>query len=375
MTLIYKLMHALKRFDGMLLSATMLLIAIGLTAIYSVDLSRGDTLIFFPTQVIAAILGMGLLLGAAFMHTAVYEKNARLLYFGSVLLLVLVLFFGVTVRGTTGWFRIAGVSFQPSETAKVGLIFIMSLLVAKWSGRYNRLQFLISGAFLLSLPVFLILMQPDLGSSLVLMGIWFGVSIFAGIKKRYIFAIISSVVIVSVVSWIFLFKPYQKERIYTFINPELDPLGSGYNVTQSVIAIGSGGFWGRGIGFGSQSQLHFLPEAQTDFIFAVIGEELGFFGVTVLLLLFFVILWRLMRIAWLSRSEFGAYMATGIAMYFFVQFAFNVGATIGLLPLTGVTLPFVSYGGSSLIINCFLIGIAESVYASFGDVKRQLSAE
>lgn len=372
MTVLYKLMNALKRFDGMLFAATLLLMIIGLTAIYSVDLSRGDTLIFFPTQVIAGCIGMVLLFGAAFTHTALYEKNARLLYFGSILLLVLVLFFGVTIRGTTGWFRIAGFSFQPSETAKVGLIFIMSLLVAKWSGRYNRLQFLLSGTFLLSLPVLLILMQPDLGSSLVLMGIWFGVSVFAGIPKKYIFAIISTVFIVSAVSWVLFLKPYQKERIYTFINPELDPLGSGYNVTQSVIAIGSGGFWGRGVGFGSQSQLHFLPEAQTDFIFAVIGEELGFFGVSMLLLLFLIVLWRLMRIAWLSRSEFGAYMATGIAMFFFVQFLLNVGATIGLLPLTGVTLPFVSYGGTSLIINCFLIGIAESVYVSFGDVKRQL---
>ena len=150
----------------------------------------------------------------------------------------------------------------------------------------------------------------------------------------------------------------------TFINPNLDPLGSGYNVAQSIIAIGSGNINGRGLGFGSQSQLHFLPEAQTDFIFAVIGEELGFVGTSIVLGLYVILLWRLFYISQKCRDDFSAYLVLGIAFIFFFQIIINIGATLGLLPVTGVTLPFLSYGGSSLVINFFLIGIAESVVKS-----------
>lgn len=366
------LLARVRQFDWVLLTATLLLMIVGFLAIYSVDLSRGAELLLVPVQGVAVFLGLGTLGVIAHMHTSIFEQKARLFYGGSLVLLVLVLFFGVNIRGTTGWFRFAGLSFQPSEVAKLGLIFILALLITKWAYAYTNMRFFIAGLFLLSLPVLLIMLQPDLGSALVLMGIWFGMFVFAGIPWKYTVAILSGVVIVAALAWLFFLAPYQKQRIYTFLDPEIDPLGAGYNVTQSIIAIGSGGLFGRGLGFGSQSQLHFLPEAQTDFIFAVIAEELGLFGASILLALYVVLLWRLVLIAWRSTSEFGAYAVVGIALFFFIQIVLNIGAATGLLPLTGVTLPFVSYGGTSLILNCMLIGIAESVMRSYGDKKKQL---
>lgn len=370
--MMYTLQYVFRQYDWILVLATLLLSSIGFLAIYSVDLSRGETLTLIPVQLLALGIGLGTSSIAAISHASLVERYSRWIYFGSLILLLLVLFVGVTIRGTTGWFRFAGFSFQPAEFAKIGLIFILALLISKWSYKYSNMRFFIAGSFLLSLPVLLIMMQPDLGSALVLMGIWFGLFLFAGIPWRYTATILVSVILVSIVAWVFLLAPYQKQRIYTFLDPEIDPLGAGYNVTQSIIAIGSGGIIGRGLGFGSQSQLHFLPEAQTDFVFAVIAEELGLVGTALVLLLYSIILFRLLLISWRSTSEFGVYVSAGIAIFLFVQVLLNIGAATGLLPLTGVTLPFVSYGGTSLIINLTLIGVAQSIMRSYGDKKKRL---
>lgn len=369
-----RLLGVIRQFDVPLFLSALVLLAIGFLSVYSVDLSRGEVLTLLPTQALAAMIGISGMLGLSFIHSSVYERRARVIYAAGLILLVLVLFFGVTIRGTTGWFRLGGFSFQPAEVAKIGLIVILSLLIYKWAHAYTNIRFFVAGVFLVLLPVLLILLQPDLGSALVLLGIWFGMFVFAGIPWKYTATILVAVVVSSILAWMFVLAPYQKQRIYTFIDPSIDPLGSGYNVTQSIIAIGSGGVFGRGLGFGSQSQLHFLPEAQTDFIFAVVAEELGLFGAAILLMVYLTMLLRLLRIAYQSRSEFGAYLVAGIAILFFIQIVFNVGASTGLLPLTGVTLPFVSYGGTSLIINLFLIGMAQSVMRSYGDTKKQLWA-
>jgi len=295
------------------------------------------------------------------LHINVYQTYARLVYFISFILLGAVLIFGSTIRGTTGWFRIAGFSFQPAEAAKVGLVMVLAWLVVRYGRRFHRPQFMIASGFLAGVPIILILLQPDLGSALVLFTIWFGTMILAGIKKRYVILLLVFLIAGFFIGWFFLFQTYQKERLFTFVDSERDPLGAGYNVTQSVIAIGSGGFFGRGLGFGSQSQLHFLPEAQTDFIFAVIAEELGFVGAVIVLVLFFLMLWRLIRIARLAGSEFGAYLVSGIVLLFLIQLVLNIGGAAGLLPITGVTLPFVSYGGSSLLAFFAALGILMSL--------------
>jgi len=353
-----------QKFDWVLALSAIVLTCIGFAAIYSVDLSRGESLIYIPRQLLACVIGMGIFLIASHVHITLYENNARAMYVLALLLLVAVLFFGVTIRGTTGWFRIFGFSFQPAEIAKVALVLFLAWRVERQARRFEQWQFVVATMVVTLILAGLIMMQPDLGSALVLVSMWFAVISFVGTKKRYIVGLIIIGIITIVVAWFGLFEVYQKERVLTFLNPERDPLGSGYNVSQSIIAIGAGNIWGRGLGFGSQSQLHFLPEAQTDFIFSVIGEELGFVGTSLVLILYFIILWRLALIASHARSDFSTYTAFGILCIFFFHVIINIGAVIGLLPVTGITLPFLSYGGSSLIINFFLIGIAESVARS-----------
>jgi rod shape determining protein RodA len=352
------------KFDWVLVVLVFILTAIGLSAIYSVDLSRGADLIYFPTQTIALALGLIIMFSASFLHISMYQSAAKWGYIVSLILLVGVLIFGQTVRGTTGWFRFAGFSFQPAEFAKIAFVLFLSQWIYRYNRRFDSWQFVVSSGLIMLSIVGLIMMQPDLGSALMIGGIWFASLILTGTKKRYIAAIVGTGLLAVIIGWFFLFAPYQKDRLMTFFQPERDPLGSGYNVRQSMIAIGSGRFLGRGLGFGSQSQLHFLPEAHTDFVFAVVGEELGFIGAGLVLGLYFVLLWRLFWIASTARDDFSAYTVLGVASFFFIQMCVNIGATLGLLPVTGLTLPFVSYGGSSLIINFAMIGIVESVVLS-----------
>ncbi len=345
----------------MLAILVFVLTSIGIAAIYSVDLSQGDVLSYFPTQITALVLGTIALFVVAFIHIRVYQTGARWAYGLSVIALIAVLFLGVTIRGTTGWFRIGTFSFQPAEFAKIGFILFLADWIYRYDRRFQTWQFVVSSGLIMSVLVILILLQPDLGSASIIAGIWFGALVLTGTKKHYIGAIVGTGILLLAVGWLFVFQDYQKDRLITFMQPERDPLGSGYNVQQSMIAIGSGQFFGRGLGFGSQSQLHFLPEAHTDFVFAVIGEELGFIGITLVLGLYFLILWRLMWIARQTRDDFSAYTVLGVMLLFFIQMLVNIGATIGILPVTGLTLPFVSYGGSSLLINFILVGLVQSV--------------
>lgn len=351
-----------RSFDWVILGLILVLTAISLAAIYSVDLSRGADLVFFPTQLLALAAGLVLFFSAGFFHASFYRASAKLVYMLSLLLLIAVLFFGDTIRGTTGWFRLGGFSFQPAEFAKVGLVVFLAWWISIQARRFDRWQFLLTSGFFTLLPIGLIMLQPDLGSAMVLFSVWFGLLFLVGVKKRYIALLLGLFSIAAVLSWTFLFQDYQKDRLLTFLDPARDPLDSGYNVNQSVIAIGSGQLFGRGLGFGSQSQLHFLPEAQTDFIFSVIAEELGFLGVSVVLVIYFLLLWRLLYIAKTSRDDFASYLVLGVLLVFFIQILVNIGGAVGLLPVTGVTLPFLSYGGSSLVINFLLLGIVESVY-------------
>lgn len=360
-----KMTEALWRLDWPLIFAVVALTLVGLSTIYSVDLSRGEKLSFFTTQAISFVLSIGVLMTAASIHGTRYEFGARFFYGLILVLLVGVLIFGQTIRGTTGWFRFAGFSFQPVELAKAGLIIFLAWRIEREGRRFSRLSFVVATGVLAFATIGLIMLQPDLGSAMVIAGIWLGMILLSGTRARYIVGLVLIGLAAFALGWFFLFKPYQKDRLHTFIDPGRDPLGAGYNVNQSIIAVGAGKFIGRGLGFGSQSQLHFLPEAQTDFIVSVIGEELGFVGLSLVLLLYGIILWRLLRIASLARTDFAAYTASGVALLFLIQMLVNMGAAFGLLPVTGVTLPFVSYGGSSLIINYFLIGLVLSL-ARFG---------
>jgi rod shape determining protein RodA len=350
-----------RRMDWLLIVGTLGLSGIGLVTIYSVDLSRGSTLSFFSTQAISLIIGIVVMFFAATIHATRYENGARLIFLLTLILLVSVLFLGTSIRGTRGWFHLGGLSFQPVELGKVALLIFLAWRIERSGRQFNQLSFLWGTAIMAGLLIVPVLLQPDLGSALVMTSIWLGLIVLSGIRKRYIVGLVVAGLILFVSAWFFLFKDYQKERLLTFIEPTRDPLGAGYNVNQSMIAIGSGQLFGRGLGFGSQSQLHFLPEAQTDFIISVIGEELGFVGLSLILIGYALILLRLIAIARRARADFGAYAAAGIAILFAVQLTVNMGAAFGILPVTGVTLPFVSYGGSSLISNYLLIGLALSL--------------
>lgn len=352
----------LQRADWFLVSGAFTLVILGLATIYSVELSYGDSdFLNIQKQAVAAAVGWIVFFAVAHSNYHLLRNYALVSYVIGVALLVGVLLFGSTIRGTTGWYAVGPVSFQPVEFMKVAL----AVALAAYFSRRARVDFgwreLLESGVIAGVPAGLVLLQPDLGSAVLLLGMWGILVLFAGVKKRHVAALLVAFTVVSVVAWSFLLAPYQKDRILTFANPSADPLGQGYNVTQAIIAVGAGGWFGSGLGFGSQSQLKFLPESQTDFIFAVIAEELGFVGVLLVLGAFAVVFYRIWHLASGTRDDFTSFLLLGIGAVIFVQFFINVGMNLGLLPVTGVALPLVSYGGSSLLFTLVMLGIVESV--------------
>jgi rod shape determining protein RodA len=205
------------------------------------------------------------------------------------------------------------------------------------------------------------LAQPDFGSALILFFVWLAMIIMAGFNKKYLAVILLIILVLGAFSWLFYFKPYQKERLLTFLNPSFEPLSQGYNVAQAIIAVGSGGLWGRGIGFGSQSQLKFLPESQNDFIFGVISEELGFLGVILVFLFFGIFFYRLLVNIKKINNDFGIFFILGVMSLIFIEMFINIGMNIGVLPVIGISLPFLSYGGSAMLANLIMVGIVENI--------------
>jgi len=352
----------LRKTDWVLWGAVLLLTAIGLTAIYSVSLGS-DPIDYssFKKQIVIFVFALLIALVVSFLNYSIFRMYSRYLYWGSVLLLLGVLFFGVTINGTTGWFNVFGFNFQPVELAKLALVLFLAKFFSNRYQQFNEARHIIVSFVGTMILTFLVLMQPDAGSALVLLGLWFLLLTVSGVKWRYIITLVLILSVATLFLWGFVFQDYQKERVHNFINPQLDPLGSGYNVTQAIIAVGSGGLWGRGLGFGSQSQLKFIPESQTDFIFAVIAEELGLLGVTLVLSLWFVIFYRLLKAAKQAPDDFGMYLLLGIAVVFLIHLIVNIGMNIGVLPVTGISLPFLSSGGSFLMTSVFMIGMAQSV--------------
>ncbi len=350
-----------RNFDWLLFFSALLLCILGLAAIYSVELSRGPEVGYIRKQSIALGIGLFGLFFASLMQASFFRKISKPLYFFSIILMLLVLVLGSTIRGTRGWFVIGGFSFQPVELAKAALILILGYSISNFGRRFERPLYFFGTMVIVLMLIGLTMIQPDLGSAVLLGTIWFSLMLLTGARRLLVVSFVSLMVLFSVFSWFFLLHDYQKERVLTFVNPSRDRLGAGYNTTQAIIAIGSGQMFGKGLGFGSQGQLRFLPEAQTDFVFSVIGEELGFAGVVLMLGLFSVMIWRLVVLVGNSDDDFASVVVSGITVLLASQLFINVGANLGLLPVTGVTLPFVSYGGSSLIINLVLIGVAESM--------------
>jgi rod shape determining protein RodA len=358
-----RLNDTLRRFDWLLFAAVILLAAIGLAALYSLSLSQANPDFYnFKKQLIFLGLGLIGLFGASFVNYSAFRTYSRTLFLGSIGLLVAVLIFGVSIRGTHGWFGIGGFGIQPVELAKFALIIFLAKFFANRFQQFNETKHIVVSLLATVILVSLVVLQPDLGSALILSGIWFILLLLTGIKWRYVVAMFLIFAVLAVSLWSFVLAPYQQDRLISFIHPELDAQGRGYNVAQAMIAIGAGGVFGRGLGFGSQSQLRFIPEAQTDFIFAVVAEELGLVGVAFFLALWAVIFLRLVKIAGRARDDFGMFLALGVAALFFLHVFVNVGMNLGLLPVTGISLPFLSSGGSFLIMSLIMVGAVESVY-------------
>ncbi|MBI2475485.1 rod shape-determining protein RodA [Candidatus Uhrbacteria bacterium] len=347
--------------DWLIVLAGFVFVLFGLAAIYSVDLSRGAELFNIKKQLFA-IVAAGIL--AFFVATSNYKllrNYSLILYIFGVVILVAVLFFGTTVRGARGWFVFDLVSVQPVEYMKLVLILSLASYFSQRARPLFGLRECLESALISFVPIVLTLLQPDFGSALILAGIWFCFTLFAGMRFRFIASLTGIFSVLFLFSWKFLFAAYQKARILTFFNPTFDPLGQGYNVSQAIIAIGAGGWFGRGLGFGSQSQLKFLPESQNDFIFAVIAEELGLLGVILVLGAFALLFLRFAFIIRTSRDNFSAFLVIGIASTFFLQILVNIGMNLGLFPVTGIGLPLVSYGGSSAALFLILLGIVQSI--------------
>ena len=272
-------------------------------------------------------------------------------------LLVLLFFIGHKAGGAQSWFDLGSFSFQPSDMMKI----IVILMLAKYFSRRhieigNIKHIFISGLYAF-IPFVLVFLQPDFGSAITIFFIWFGIALVSGISKRHLLLILGIIAVAFVFLWGFVFKPYQKARIINFVEPLSDIRGTGYNVYQSTIAVGSGQFTGKGVGFGTQSRLKFLPEYETDFIFAAFSEEWGFVGVMILFILIGLIMWRVLKLSLLGTSNFEILFGLGLSIYFMTHFIINIGMNIGIMPVTGIPLPFMSYGGSHLLTEFIGLGI------------------
>ncbi len=351
----------LRRIDGVLFLAPAVLAILGLLAVWTVDLARDpDALFNFKKHLIFTLAGFALALLFTFVDYRALRALTRVLYFVGLALLLAVLFFGITVRGTKGWFALGSFTFQPVELAKVILILVM----AKYLDRRAHIvdwKVILNAIILGSAYVVLTLLQPDFGSTLVLIAIVAGMVLFTSVPRRYVLYGLLIAALLSGLAWGFMLKDYQKARLATFLNPDADPFGRGYNIRQSVIAVGAGGIFGRGLGEGSQSQLRFLPEAQTDFVFAVLAEQLGFFVVLLILGAYALMAWRLFLILKQASDGFALFVVAGFFVVLFVQVFLNIGMNLGILPIVGLPLPFVSLGGSAMLGNFLLLGIVQSI--------------
>lgn len=360
--MLYRFLQHFRKFDWVVFGSVLLLTVFGLTIIYSVGLGGGEAaMLNFKKQVIFAAVGIILLLAVSAFNFHAFYGLSWWVYGGAVGLLVLVLMIGQTVRGTQGWFDIAGFSLQPSELVKVAMVVVLAKYLSAASYKSYQLRHLAVTGLVTAVPAGLIMLQPDFGSAMIIVAFWLGLLALFGLNRRQIVAAMLTGLILFTFSFFFLLKGYQKERIISFLNPAAGTLDQRYNVDQAIIAIGAGGLAGRGLGFGSQSQLKFLPESQNDFIFAVIGEELGLVGITLVLAFFAVLFFRLVYWAYKLDNNFGLYIVLGSIILLFIEMFINIGMNIGMLPVVGISLPFVSYGGSSMIASMLLIGIAESV--------------
>jgi len=365
-------MAKLLRLDWILLMAVAALLVLGTLLVWAATahndaLTGGDPLAYARRHVVNIAIGLVLMAIVTATDHRWVRIVAPLVYLLSIAGLALVLVAGTVINGSKSWIDLGGMSIQPSEFAKPAVVIGMALVLAertegRWRARVGRGD-VIAMLLVAAVPALLIVLQPDLGTMLVLTATVFGVLAAAGTPRRYLGLLgLGAVAASAAVVVGHLLKPYQLHRFMAFTNPNLDPTGAGYNVQQARIAIGDGGIFGQGLFHGTQTNAGFVPEQHTDFIFTVAGEELGLVGAGLMIALLAIILWRALRIATRTDDLFGRVAAAGIACWFGFQAFQNIGMCLGIMPVTGVPLPFVSYGGSSMFAGLLAIGLLQNVH-------------
>jgi rod shape determining protein RodA len=346
-----------RNFDWVLLGTALLLIVYGIAMISSATRGTEDLADYWRRQALFAASGLILLLAVAAFDYRFYENLHIPLYVLTIALLVIVFAIGEITQGVQRW--IGANAIQPSELAKIIVIIGLAKLLADHDGEMTQLRNLLLSLGYILLPMALIYLQPDLSTALLMGFIWLAMVLMAGVRLVHLGALTVAGALASPLVWLTL-QDYMRQRILLFIDPQGNP-DDYYNVQQALISIGSGGWLGKGFGNGTQSQLHFLRVRHTDFIFSVISEELGLLGAIVLFALFTLLLWRILRVAAIAQDPFGRLICVGVAVIIFLQTTVNIGVNLGLLPVTGLPLPLVSYGGSSLWTFLVSLGLVESV--------------
>lgn len=345
----------IKKFDWILFLAVIPLLVAGLLTMDSFVSNNP----FFWKQ----LLWIGVALGVFFALSTVDFRFLRQtgvvvsIFFVFCLMLVVLLVAASAVKGARSWFDLGVFSFQPSDPLKLAVILVLAKYFSRRHVEIAHIRHILVSGFYAGVPFVLVFLQPDFGSAMIIFFIWLGMIIVSGVSKKHLLAVFIIGILTFGALWVSVLEPYQKARILTFLNPLTDIHGAGYNAYQSTIAVGSGGLFGKGVGYGTQSRLKFLPEYQTDFIFAAFVEEWGFVGALIFFFLFGVVIWRILANALLGATNFEMLYGMGLAIFFMSHFIIHVGINIGLLPVTGTTIPFLSYGGSHLLTEFTGLGI------------------
>ena len=360
----------IRHIDAVLLVVTALMLVVGFFLLYSATnqtlrQDRLDPFLRVNKQMVTAAIGVVLLLAMAAFDYRFLKVYAGFVYAGVIasLLLVRLPFLGSTAAGAQRWFEVAGFQITPSEFAKIGLIVMLAASLSEIRHGPPTVQDVIRLCAMALVPLGLVFIQPDIGTSIVMVAIVAGMFLVAGVSGRQIAAlVVICLILIAAAFQLGVIKTYQLDRLRAFLDRENTPADVRYNLDQAEIAVGSGGLVGQGYLHGRQTTLDYVPEQHTDFIFTVAGEEFGFVGATFVLVLYALLLWRAIRIAYLAKDPFGTYLATGVASMFAIQMFVNVGMVIGIMPITGIPLPFLSYGGSSMLASCIGVGILVNVH-------------
>ena len=334
--------------DWILFLSTLPLLAAGLVTMRA--LGAGDNH-FFSRQLIWIAVSFAVFFLFSFIDWRFLRKGEVLALFFGILTAILaaLLLIGKVVRGASSWIALPFFAIEPSDPAKLLIILILAKYFSRRHIEIKHIRHIIVSGLYVFIPASLIFFQPDFGSAIIFFIIWLGMIMVSGVSKKHLLLVFLVIAVVFSISWLFVFKPYQKKRVTTFLHPLSDVRGAGYNAYQSMIAVGSGRIFGKGIGFGTQSRLDFLPEHQTDFIFAAFAEEWGLVGVLFIFIFFGIVIWRILKNSFLGQSNFESFFGIGLAIFLMAHFIVHIGMNIGLLPITGITLPFLSYGGSHML--------------------------